>query len=290
MQNANQHNSNLTTLYNQALHFTKSHYENFPVISFFVPKHLRKFIAVVYQFARQADDIADEGNFTEAERLDNLQSYNAELQKSFKGEFESDFWKVFNDTIFQNKLSVENFSKLLKAFEQDLSQKKYEDYEDLLQYCQNSANPVGRIILEIYDVRNNDAIKFSDSVCTALQLTNFYQDVKIDLEKGRVYIPQNEIKNFSFSNEQLFNCKPTQEFIELMKFQIERTRKLFFDGRKILPLLPFRLKFQILVTIKGGEAILKKIEDINYDILNHRPKLTKFDFTKLFFEAIILRR
>ncbi|MBK7103865.1 MAG: squalene synthase HpnC [Ignavibacteriae bacterium] len=280
--------SELTLLYNQAIDFTNSHYENFPVLSFFVPKKLRKYVAVVYQFARQADDISDEGNHSNQKKLIELEKYENELIQSFNQNYKNDFWKVFYHTIISKNLTKENFINLIKAFKQDLIKFRYNDFDDLLNYCKNSADPVGRIILEIYEIRNKEAKKYSDLICTALQLTNFYQDVSIDFKKGRIYIPQNEMKKFSVGENDFQNTSSNNiQFVELMKFQIERTKKMFLEGRKLLDFLPFRLRMQILVTIKSGEAILYKLENINYDVLNQRPKLSKIDFIKIFSSAII---
>ncbi len=290
MYNGFSHKPDLTALYNQALDFTKSHYENFPVVSLFVPTELKKYIAVVYQFARQADDIADEGNFSDEERIRKLDQYNNALLKSANNEFENDFWFLFNDTKEKKNLSIENFKNLLKAFRQDLIKKRYESYEELLCYCINSANPVGRIILELYNIRNAEAIKHSDEICTALQLTNFYQDVSVDYKKGRIYIPQDDMIKFSISEIDIQNKNHSQNFIDLMKFEISRTRNLFNEGRKILQFLPIRLKIQILATINGGEAILDKIKKLNFDVTNQNPKLKKIDFIKIFFEAAIMRK
>ncbi|MFZ1289449.1 MAG: squalene synthase HpnC [Melioribacteraceae bacterium] len=280
-------NSDLTILFNQAIDFTNSHYENFPVLSFFVPKNLRKYTAVVYQFARQADDISDEGNRSSQEKLVELEKYEIELINSLNQNYQNDFWKVFHHTVIAKNLSKENFINLIKAFKQDLIKFRYSNFDDLLNYCENSADPVGRIILEIYNIRNNEAKNYSDLICTALQLTNFYQDVSIDFQKGRIYIPQNEMYDFSIDENDIKNSTNKIKFAELMEFQVNRTKKMFLEGRKILNFLPFRLRLQILVTIKGGEEILNKIKKLNYDVINQRPKLNKIDFINIFLSTII---
>ena len=290
MKNNKPNEIDLELLYKDAILFTKSHYENFPVLSFFVPKKLRKYVAVVYQFARHADDIADEGNISDQAKLEELNSYELSLNKSFSGEYKNNYWKVFADTVAKNNLSTDNFGKLLVAFKQDLEIKKYQSFEELLKYCKNSADPVGRIILELYGIRNAEAVKYSDAICTALQLTNFYQDIKIDFLKGRTYLPADEIEKYAISNNIESGYKYSVEFYNFMKFQIDRTKEMFYLGRNVLKYLPCRLKFQILVTIKGGEGILRKIENQNYDVITKRPVLTKLDFIKIFLSAIIFRR
>ncbi len=278
---------NLEHAYQDAINFTKSHYENFPVISYLIKKELRKHTAIIYQFARQADDIADEGNFQPEQRLKLLNEYENSLINCLNGKAENGFWFALNNTIKEKHLSKENFLDLLKAFKQDVTKKKYENYNELLDYCKKSANPVGRIILELHGIKDKNAFKFSDDICTALQLTNFYQDVSIDFQKDRIYIPKEEMQQYKVE-EHFFEIKENNsKFQALIKFEVERVEKLFINGRNLLRYLPFMLKIQILLTIKGGEVILEKIKKNNYDVLNKRPTLTKIDFAKIALAALI---
>ncbi len=276
--------------YKQAIEFTKSHYENFPVLSFFISKKLRKHVAVVYQFARQADDIADEGKLDDNARIKKLDEYLNNFEAALRKNFTSNFWLALQNTITEKNLDPQNFRNLITAFKQDLVIKKYESYKDLLGYCQNSANPVGRIILELNQIKSEEANKYSDNICTALQLTNFYQDVSLDIKKGRVYIPQEDFELFEINDSIITKQNVNNSFKNLIKYEIERTKQLFDEGKKLLKYLPLRLRLQIMVTIKGGESILEKIESSNYDVLTKRPKLTKSDFLILFSKAIILRK
>ncbi len=276
----------LKKAYLEAEKFARSHYENFPVISLLLPKPIRKHVAVVYKFARLADDIADEGKFTPTERINKLKSFRSKLDEAIHGNGENDFWRSLEFTIASFELSKENFYKLLDAFEQDITKKRYKDFSDLLEYCDNSANPVGRIILEFFDIRGGETFNYSDKICTALQLTNFYQDVKIDLQKGRIYIPQNEIEKYDLSENSFEKYKISANFKSLIKYQIERTKVLFDEGENLLRFLPGSLKRQIKWTILGGREILKKIENINYDVLAIRPKLTKSDYIRLMIKAL----
>ncbi len=280
----------LDKLYKNAIRFTKSHYENFPVLSFFVKRELRKHVAVIYQFARQADDIADEGTDSKDERVSKLNQYESEFKNSLISKFKSDFWRVLKFTIDTKKLNENNFLNLLKAFKQDIWKNRYSSFDDLLNYCKNSANPVGRLILELNEVNDEYAKLRSDEVCTALQLTNFIQDVKVDLEKNRIYLPEDEMQRFSVDEKSIIQKNFTNELRNLLKFQVDRTFELFKKGRELLDYLPFKLKFQILVTIKGGEEILKKIESINYNVLKTRPTLSKMDFAKIFISTILVWR
>lgn len=276
----------LNRAYKKAIKFTRNHYENFPVASLFIPRKLRKHVAVIYQFARQADDIADEGNYPADFRLMLLENYKKSFIEALNESYENEFWYSLKHTIDTKKLTEKNFFDLLSAFEQDVTKNRYKTFDELLNYCQRSANPVGRLILELFDIRNNEALICSDSICTGLQLTNFYQDISLDYKKNRIYIPLDEMKQYGVS-ENIFELKKNNvNFKHLMKFQISRTREFFERGENILRFLSGRLKLQIKLTILGGREILNKIEEIDYDTLNIRPKLNKHDFIKLFYKAL----
>ena len=272
--------------YKKALEFAKTHYENFPVVSFLIPHELRKDIAIIYWFARTADDFADEGNYSEKERLENLDKFEKRLGNSLNGKFEDGFDLALSETINKKKLTSENFYNLLKAFKQDVLKKRYASFSEVQEYCRNSANPVGRLILELFDVRNEEAFNASDNICTALQLTNFYQDVKIDYEKGRIYFPVDELDEFGVTENMFRMSENTRNFQQLVKFNIGRTRELFRNGKQLLEHLSGRLRVEITWTVFGGEAILDKIEKNNYNVLDERPKLNKMDFIRLFLKSI----
>jgi squalene synthase HpnC len=189
-------NQDITFAYKSALEFAKKHYENFPVVSILVPKNLKKHIAIIYWFARTADDFADEGNMSEDERIEKLNDFENSFNDLLNGKFKSPFEQVLHQTIKQKNLTPQLFFDLLKAFKQDVVKKRYNDFAELLYYCKHSANPIGRLILELFDIRNKEAFDYSDKICTALQLTNFYQDIEIDYEKGRIYFAQDEMKQF----------------------------------------------------------------------------------------------
>ncbi len=277
----------LNAAYKQAIRFTKSHYENFPVISFFIPAKLRKHIAVVYQFARQADDIADEGIFTKEVRLEKLNDYRRLFNSALSERYETPFWQALYNTIREKHITSEYFLNLLNAFELDIFKSRFNNYSEVLEYCSNSANPVGRILLEIFGVFDEKANEYSDAICTALQLTNFYQDTKMDFdEKGRIYLPKDEMLKYNV-DEKLFSLTETSSELKmLMKFQVDRARNLFNEGKKLFPKLPRNLKRQIVLTVKGGEAILNKIEGNNFDVLSNRPFLTKIDYFKIVLNSL----
>lgn len=273
--------------YDFAIQFTSSHYENFPVVSFFIPHKLKKHIAVIYQFARQADDIADEGNDAEEEKLQKLKVYKKEFTDCLSGNCVNDFWGALKNTIDIFNLEHENFYNLLRAFKLDCTKKRFRNYDELLKYCSYSANPVGRIILELYGIKDEKIIPYSDSICTALQLTNFYQDVSFDYGNGRIYLPEDELRKHHVP-QNVFELKRINvNFKSLMLYQIERVRNLFVHGKNILKYLPRSLRFQIKWTILGGEKILQKIKDLDYDVLNNRPKLSRKEYLLLMIKALI---
>ena len=277
----------LTEQYNQALKYASGHYENFPVASFLVPKHLRKHVAVIYKFARIADDIADEGNLPDEERLRKLSEYENSLRLALSSLPKDPFWAALKNTVTEFNLTDRYFFDLLSAFKQDVLKKKYSDFNELSDYCSRSANPVGRLILELWKIDSEKAKNYSDKICTALQLTNFYQDVSVDLKKGRIYIPQDELKKFGVTEIDFSKPEINDKFKKLMIYQIERTEKLFSEGERILDYLSGLLKYEIAWTILGGKKILYKIKKNDYNVLKKRPALHKFDFIGLFFKAFI---
>lgn len=279
--------SNSTSNSGDFLTLSKNHYENFPVASFLIPKNYRKDIAIVYWFARTADDIADETGVDSKIRLDKLNHFEDQFRRSLENHSIDLNFNLLSSTIKNHNLSVNNFTDMLSAFRQDTFKLRYNNYEELLDYCSRSANTVGRILLELLKVSHPEAIKSSDKICTALQLTNFYQDTIIDYLNGRIYYPQNEMKMFSIT-EKMFELKENNFNIkELVKYNVNRTQLLFNEGRKLIKYLSGRFKYEIMWTISGGEKILSKIRKIDYDVLNHRPTLTKIDFLKLLIKSFV---
>lgn len=277
----------MDSVYKRALDFAGSHYENFPVISFLIPRNLKKHIAIIYQFARNADDFADEGNLTSEIRIKKLNDFEKDFIEALKGNHKNDFWEALENTIRVFSLTPQYFFDLLTAFKQDVAQHSYETKYDLMNYCKYSANPVGRIILEFFNIRDTESFQYSDAICTALQLTNFYQDISIDYLKDRIYIPKEDMQKFGVT-EKIFELKENNSnFKNLLNYEITETEKLFRKGKKLLNRLPLRLKYEITWTILGGEKILRKIEKINYNVLNYRPTLTKKDFIEIFFRSFI---
>ena len=277
----------LNNAYPKSLKFAKSHYENFPVVSFLIPKNLRKHVAIIYWFARTADDYADEGNFSKGERLEKLNNFEFRLKQLLNGKAESDYEFALANTIIEKKLTTENFYNLIKAFKQDVIKKRYENFDEVIDYCKHSANPVGRLILELYDIRKEEAIKYSDKICTALQLTNFLQDVSIDYKKGRIYLPKDEMEMLQIT-EKLFEYKENNHKLkQLVKHYINRIQNLFDECKKLFPLLSGRLKVEIKWTVAGGEEILNRIRKNDYNVLNNRPELSKTRMVSLLLKSLI---
>ena len=277
--------NNFKNINNNHSTLVKNHYENFPVASFLIPKYYRKEIALVYWFARTADDIADEGNLESVKRLDKLNNFEEEFRNSLNGISNNLNFVLLAKTINEKKLSDKNFINLLSAFKQDVIKKRYERFEEVLDYCKRSANPVGRILLELLKINDEEAIISSDKICTALQLTNFLRDTVIDFEKDRVYYPQKELRMFSVT-EKMFEIKENNPNIKaLVKHNVDRSQILFDEGKSLLRYLPGRFKYEIKWTIAGGEKILSMIRKNDYDIFTKRPKLSKLNFITLLIKS-----
>jgi squalene synthase HpnC len=214
--------------------------------------------------------------------------YEKDLDGCIKGKYSNEFWLALHDTIEKYSLTPQYFYDLIDAFKQDVVKNRFETFNELINYCSHSANPVGRIILEFFSVSDDESIHYSDYICTALQLTNFYQDVSIDIQKDRIYIPLEEIAQFGVSVNQFDLKENNANFRKLVEFQVVRTRKYFKDGSQLLKRLPRKLKSQIYMTILGGEKILDKIEEAHFNVLNFRPKISKVDYIVILVKAIMI--
>ena len=284
-----QTNKNIQAGYDEALRIAKTHYENFPVVSFLLPSSIRNDAAIVYWFARTADDFADEGNFDQSTRLINLDSFENRLTNLLNNETESNLEMALKNTIVSKNLSAENFFKLLKAFKQDVTKTRYANFDEVFEYCSCSANPVGRIMLELLNIRDEKAFYYSDKICTALQLTNFIQDSEIDFQKGRIYFPQDEMKRFNVTKSVFEMKKINLNFKKLVEFSVNRIQSFFDEGKNLLEFLSGRFRYEISWTIKGGEKILDKIRGADFDIFNERPILTKMDHLGILFRVLLNR-
>src|SRR5882672_2982277 len=264
-----------------------SHYENFPVASLLLPKRLRAPIEVIYRFARSADDIADEGSDADDVRLARLSVYQRALERIAAGETPSE--PLFADAariVREHGLPLQLFADLISAFSQDVTQKRYANFTDLLDYCRRSANPVGRLLLHLFKRTSDSNLRAADAVCSALQLVNFWQDAAADYAKdGRIYLPQDEMARFAVSEKHLQESRCDNAWRKLMKFQVDRTRALMLEGKPLGRTLPGRVGLEIRATIQGGLKILEKIEAAGYDVFRRRPTLTAFDWPLLLLKA-----
>jgi squalene synthase HpnC len=277
---------NRNTVYIEAEKFAREHYENFPVVSVFIKKELRKHVAIIYWFARTADDIADEGNLPDVDKISKLQHFELRLSALLKGDFENDYEEALYNTIISRKLTPGLFYDLITAFKQDLVKKRYSNFSELLDYCRCSANPVGKLILELHGIRSNEAFSYSDNICSALQLINFYQDVSIDYNRNRIYFPTDEMEMFSVTEKEFELNKISVNLEKLVKYNTDRASVLLQEGSNLLKFLPRRLSIEIKWTILGGNEILNKIRKNNFDIFT-RPQLSKIDFVLLLFKSLI---
>ena len=255
------------------------HYENFPVASFLVPARLRRPIEVIYRFARSADDIADEGDASPDERLAGLAAYRAELDRIAAGTLPQN--PLFADlaaVIRQHDLPIQLFRDLLDAFAQDVVKKRYADFPELLDYCHRSANPVGRLVLHLLGRTEPQQLEQSDCICTALQLINFWQDVAVDWQKERIYIPQSDLPRFRISETDIADGRWSANWAALMDFEIDRAQALMHQGAPLVHALPGRLGWEIRLTIQGGLRILERLRRIRGNVFQRRPKLGKWDW------------
>ncbi|MCM1512123.1 MAG: squalene synthase HpnC [Oxalobacter formigenes] len=255
------------------------HYENFPVASFLLPARLRHPVSVIYAFARSADDIADEGNATLNERQAKLDTYLRELD-TIENDIapQKTLFLHLKSVINQYHLPIQPFRDLLSAFRQDTHTLRYATYSSLLDYCQRSANPVGLLMLHLYNAVSQENIRLSNAVCTALQLVNCWQDIAIDWQKNRVYLPQEDMASFGVTEQIIANASPGASWRTLMQFEIKRTRQLMLSGASLPARLPGRIGWELRLVIHGGLRILEKIEKAEFDIFHNRPVLDKTDW------------
>ncbi|MDP3636141.1 MAG: squalene synthase HpnC [Azonexus sp.] len=258
------------------------HYENFPVASFLLPAKMRRPIEVIYHFARSADDIADEGDALPAERLVSLAAYQAELDRIETGDTpQTHLFIALAEVINQHALPIQLFRDLLDAFAQDVIKKRYADYPELLDYCRRSANPVGRLVLHLFGRTEIKHLEQSDCICSALQLINFWQDVAVDWEKERIYIPQADLPRFKISEADIASSRWSANWAALMDFEIDRARDLMLQGAPLVHALPGRLGWEIRLTIQGGLRILERLRQVRGNVFERRPKLGKWDWLVL---------
>jgi squalene synthase HpnC len=278
----------LDRAYEYCERLTRSHYENFPVGSALVPKRLRKHFYSIYAFSRIADDFADEGygqGYSERERLEALVEWRRMLMESLAGRARHPVFVALAKTASEFDLPSALFEDLLSAFAQDVTVRRYESFDQLLDYCRRSANPIGRLILMLFGYRDEQRHQWSDDICTALQLANHWQDVAIDLDKDRIYLPQEDLSRFELSVDDLMRRDATDSFKRLMKFEVERARAMFARGKPLCTSVSGRLGLELRSVWLGGMRILDRVEQNGYDVFASRPVITSTDKLKILLVA-----
>jgi squalene synthase HpnC len=254
----------------------RSHYENFAVASILLPRRLLRHFHNVYAYCRWADDLADEtGGGAEALRL--LRWWRDELHQCYEGKPHHPVMVALRGTIREFGMPIQPFLDLLFAFEQDQLVKRYRTFEQLREYCRYSANPVGHLVLYLLESYNAERARLADNVCTALQLANSWQDVARDLRLGRIYLPEEDRHRFGYADRDLEAGRFTPAFAELLRFEVDRTRDLFYRGFPLVELVPQPYRAEIELFIQGGLAILRKIEALGYNVWEQRPTLARWE-------------
>ena len=265
-----------------------AHYENFPVASFLLPRRLRPAVLAIYRFARAADDIADEGDATPAQRLQALDSFERALDGIAAGRPPAaPPYPDLAAAVARHALPLEPFRDLLSAFRQDVTTRRYPVYADLLEYCRRSANPIGRLLLQLYGTASAPNLARSDAICTALQLVNFWQDIAVDWRKDRVYLPQEDLDRFGVSEAQIDSARCDDGWRALLRFETGRARSLLVSGQPLTAALPWRLALELRGVLAGGHRILDGIDAARGDVFRHRPRLARGDWAIIACHAVL---
>ncbi len=264
------------------------HYENFPVASLILPAEMRAPVGAIYRFAREADDIADEGDALPAERLAALAERNAELDRIERGQVPHlEHYRLLSDTIRTHELPLQLFRDLLDAFIQDVTKVRYASFVEVMDYCRRSANPVGRLLLRLQGEQSAQSLICSDRICSSLQIINFLQDVAIDHAKGRIYLPQDEMARMNVDEARIARGDTSGPWRAFMDFQIARARQMLLEGAPLGRVLKGRFGLELRLIVSGGERILDKLARVQGDVFDRRPVLSAPDWPLLMFRALI---
>lgn len=275
--------------YQHCQELARRHYENFPVASYLLPRKFRMPVSVIYAFARTADDIADEGNLQDQERLDGLEQMQQKLHACVQGEAHDPIFIALADVIRTYRLPVTLFEDLLNAFRMDVTQKRYLDFGELMFYCRHSANPVGRLLLHLYGEATPRNVGYSDAICSALQLINFLQDLQQDYhEMQRIYLPQDEMQRFGVTEDMIANGESTSAVRKLLLFQLARCQRLLQSGAPLGLALKGRIGLELRMIILGGSRILEKLQKQENDLFT-RPRLGARDWPAILINALFAR-
>ena len=272
----------LTQAYQHCLDIAQNHYENFPTASKLLAARLRPAVAAIYAFARHADNLADEGDASPDTRLKQLDAWETLLERcEHDKSINHPVFQALGDAIQTHEIDIEELDNLLIAFRMDVSIHAYATLDELLFYCKHSANPVGRLMLQLHGVNHAEAVHCSDKICTALQLINFWQDLSIDLPNGRCYMPENWLNEGDLTGQQLLNGNVNSEsFRPVLTKAIGITRSMLDEGAPLLSMIPFRLRLQIAATLHGGRCMLDKIEQLQQPLIQ-RTTLSKSEWKRM---------
>jgi hydroxysqualene synthase len=248
----------------------RAHYENFPVARF-VPREKRGYVAAIYSFARAADDFADEPMY-EGMRQEKLDQWEARLHATYEGQAEDPIFIALGETVRRLEIPKPLLLDLLSAFRQDTVKNRYETWDELLDYCRRSANPVGRLVLLVFGYRDAALVAYSDWICTGLQLANHWQDVAVDLRKDRIYVPRELLDQFGVKEWDLNAGRVDDRFRALMAELVRRARAMFVAGRPLCDKVGRDLRFEMRLTWLGGSGILDRVEAVDYDVFHRRPR------------------
>ena len=263
------------------------HYENFPVASLLLPARLRRPIGIIYRFARTADDFADEGDLAPEARLARLEEYRVELRRLLQKQApQTPLFEALGGIVLAHELPLRPFFDLLDAFSQDVVKSRYADFQEVMKYCRRSADPVGRLMLQLFGAAREDNFPLSDAICSGLQLANFWQDVAVDFRKDRIYLPQDEMAGFGVTEAQIAVGDPGGGWQPMMKLQVERARAMLQFGAPLAKRLPRRMGLELRMIVQGGLRILEKIDRVQGDVFLRRPTLKAFDWPLMALRAL----
>jgi squalene synthase HpnC len=269
------------------------HYENFPVATVLCPPALRPAVVAIYRFARTADDLADEGDAPSVQRLEDLRAFRAELHAVAGGAHPGPRWQTvfapLQRQIAERALPVALLDALLTAFEQDVVQQRYTDRQELLRYCEHSANPVGRLMLHLYGISDSASLTQSDHICTALQLANFWQDLSVDTTRGRLYIPLADCERFGVAPQALLARQDSPAARAVVTEMVHWTRTLMHAGSELVHAVPGRAGWELRLVVQGGLRILDRVEALRHTSLNTRPTLGWTDVVTMAWRALRMR-
>lgn len=276
----------IAAAYQYCRELSSRHYENFPVASLFLPAHLRASVTAIYAFARTADDFADEAAGGAEKRLALLRAYREQLLADDPSTTNDPVFVALADTRRRFELPIQLFDDLLTAFIQDVEKHRYNNFDSVLDYCRHSANPIGRLMLLLFGIRDENAFRQSDAICSALQLINFWQDLGQDYdENNRIYVPLDEMTRYGVTERHFREKISDHAMGELMALQRQRARALLLSGVGLIDVVPRRLAWQLRLTVSGGLTILNALDRNAHDVFA-RPRLRRRDWVAVIWRAI----